>query len=142
MCFLSNPTSLLTTRPAGFTRINDNNWGAGIDANHGLSIPPSKLADGSADYLELGYDGGLKPGYYIMFSYQYMTLNAFINATQNTLWSLSPIGLFFNGATCDYTTVSLAACPPTTCQLATCNIRNIEADFGGASVVLTSFFGI
>ena len=100
-------------------------WIAGATS----AVAVSTNADGSKDSLNIGADPGFAPGQYLKYAYS----NALIQlarAAGTPIFQLSLSGLAYNNATCDYRTVTVASCPPSNCQLATCNSRNIQSDYG------------
>jgi len=123
--------------------INDNGWGAGSDQFHGMSITNSVNADGTTDHYYLGLDAGWGVGQYLQYTYTYASLATQPGGDPNGyqaslgvgtgvgIWSVSLFGLKYNNRTCNYAGAdTVASCPPTNCQYAQCQGRNIQADFG------------
>jgi len=80
-----------------------------------------------------GIDGGWHDGMYLQVTYTsldmtFVTSSAFPGGG---IFEISPQGLFWHNRACNYAgTDTVASCPPTNCQLASCNSRNIMEGFG------------
>ena len=77
---------------------------------------------------------------YLQYTYSASFFTA-VKAAGTPIFQLSMSGLAYNNATCNYTVAggaTVASCPPSNCQLATCNSKNVQADFGAECVPCVS----
>ena len=73
---------------------------------------------------------GYAPGMYLMYTFTNSYLQP-ANAAGKAIFQLSLANIAYNNRTCNYAgSDTVATCPPTNCQLATCNPRNIQAEYG------------
>ena len=65
-------------------------------------------------------------------AYTYATSQiAYSKAASSPIFQIQMNGVYFNKAFCNYAgNDTVTSCPPTNCQLATCNSRNIQANYG------------
>ena len=98
-------------------------------------MPLGTLSDGAKEAFSIGVDAGYTAGMYLMYNYTSAVLgvNGLSSQLADTpIWQVALNGMRFNDQTCNYTAagVTIATCPPNICQLATCNARNIQANYG------------
>ena len=97
-------------------------------------MPLGVQSDGAKEAFSIGVDAGYTAGMYLMYNYTSAVLgvNGLSSQLANTpIWQVTLNGMRFNDQTCNYATgATIATCPPNNCQLATCNARNIQANYG------------
>ena len=132
--FLQDPFSpFATIKLVTGNQMNNTDAAQGFVSSTGRP-PLSVNADGSYDYVNIGADAGYAVGDYVMVSFSSTTLFQLniSSSLRTSLFQAALNGVYWNDQFCDYTApgVTLSSCPISTCQMAACGPRNIEASYG------------